>query len=407
MNFLGVIRSAEPGLRRSLTFFLLSYFCVLFNYPLVRASSTTLFFEAFGAKSTPTAWLWGVLFLSLTVYTSNKLQATFSVQKVFLLVSLASVVIFILGTAGYLSGLKFFTFLPFVWKEIYIVLQIHLLLAYFNNCFKKDEFKLLVGIVGGVGSVGGILGGWLTSFLADSVGTLAVMWIGLLFVILPGIFFLGTSSFHKEREMDKGHPGTPLQSLTPGIGRYVAIIAGIVALSQFIINIADFNFHLAFEKSISELGARTSYLGNIYMLTNLVTFVLQFLVLPVILTRVSEKRYHLAIPVTYLLCLLPLMLISGPGILAYAAFFVYLKGSDYSLFSAGKEILYQPLSPHQKYGAKYLTDMLVYRIAKALIAAVLIYLQTSTILNTLMIIFLFAWIMLISMLFKLHRQLFS
>lgn len=407
MNFLGVIRKSEPGFRRGLTFFSLSYFCVLFNYPLVRASSTTLFFEAFGAKSTPSAWLWGVLFLSLTVYVSNKLQARFSVQKVFFVVSLSSFMVFLLGTVGYLFGLRFFTYLPFIWKEIYIVLQVHLLLGHFNNCFSKDEFKALVGIVGGVGSIGGILGGWLTSWLADSVGTIAVMWVGLFFLVLPTVFFFGTSGFHQEREKDEKHPGTPLQSFTTGIGRYVAIIAAIVALSQFIINIADFNFHMMFEKNISDSGARTSYLGNIYMLTNFVTFVLQFLVIPLLLTRVTEKKYHLAIPLSYLLCLLPLMLFQSPGIFAFAAFFIYLKGSDYSLFSAGKEILYQPLSPHQKYGAKYLTDMLVYRIAKALIAAVLIYLQTSTILNTLMVIFLFAWIILIIMLFKLHRQLFS
>ena len=97
---------------------------------------------------------------------------------------------------------------------------------------------------------------------------------------------------------------------------------------------------------------------------------------------------------------------SGLGLLPIAALFTYLKAADYSLFSSGKELLYQPLKPEQKYGAKYLTDMLVYRAGKAVVALVLIYLQSSTILNMLMFIFLLVWIFLIIRLFKLQRQLF-
>jgi AAA family ATP:ADP antiporter len=97
----------------------------------------------------------------------------------------------------------------------------------------------------------------------------------------------------------------------------------------------------------------------------------------------------------------------GIGLLPIAALFTYLKAADYSLFSSGKEILYQPLQPEQKYGAKYLTDMLVYRAGKAVVALVLIYLQSSTILNMLMFIFLGIWIFPIIKLFQLHRQIFS
>jgi AAA family ATP:ADP antiporter len=95
------------------------------------------------------------------------------------------------------------------------------------------------------------------------------------------------------------------------------------------------------------------------------------------------------------------------GLLPVAALYTYFKAADYSLFSAGKELLYQPLSRLQKYGAKYLTDMLVYRAAKAMVAAVLIYVQSSTMLNMLMLIFLVLWTGLVLRLFQLHRRLFS
>jgi AAA family ATP:ADP antiporter len=403
MNFFELIKSSDSKFRRNLGLFLIAYFCVLFNYPLIRASSTTLFFEAFGAKSSPVAWLWGVLLLSITVFFSNKLQRRLTVQKVFLIASVVSFFIFLFSGLCFIFGLKQVTFLPFIWKEIYIVIQVHLLLAYSNNYFKKEHFKLLIGIVGGVGSIGGMLGGWLTSFAAHNAGTYPVMWIGMVFVLLPGFIFLGTQEL-KQTSAEKEK--TPIASFTPGVGRYVATIAAIVALSQFIINIADFNFHIEFEKTISDATSRTSYLGTLYMILNGVTFGLQFILLPLIFSKVSEKNYHLFIPLSFLVLLGMLLLSPASGVVPLAIFFIYLKAADYSLFSAGKEILYQPLTLNQKYGAKYLTDMLVYRVAKALIAAVLIYLQTSFILNTLMVVFLLLWVLLIIKLFKLHRELF-
>jgi AAA family ATP:ADP antiporter len=96
---------------------------------------------------------------------------------------------------------------------------------------------------------------------------------------------------------------------------------------------------------------------------------------------------------------------AGYILLSVAMVYIYVKASDYSLFSAGKEILYQPLKNAQKYGAKYLTDMLVYRTSKALVAAVLIYLQTSTILNVMMIGLIFLWMMMVIRLFRLQRNL--
>lgn len=388
--------------KKNLLFFLAAYFVVLFNYPLIRASTTSLFLDFFGAKASPTAWLWAVLFLSLTIKVCSDLQARFSVQKVFFGMSLASVLLFIMGTFGPLLGLSKLSFIPYIWKEIYIVLQVHLLLAYANNFFDKDDFKLILGPVGAVGSVGGILGGLLTSYLSHHGGTIVVMSVGIFFVLLPAIFFYFTNS-PEAIYQEKIKKISPLESLDdPQIRKYVLYIAATVALTQFIINIADFKFHLVFEKAITDSHARTHYLGQIYTLTNVLTFVFQFLFLPLVLPRVLQKKYHLFIPITYLV--LFLSLIGSHGLLPYAGLYVYFKASDYSLFSAGKEILYQVLSPTQKYGAKYLTDMLVYRFSKALIAVVLIYLQTSLILNTLMSIFLALWIILVFKIFQLHDK---
>jgi AAA family ATP:ADP antiporter len=405
MKVFEVLRKSDPQYRKNFFFFLGAYFFVQLNYPLVRASSTTFFFEAFGAKSTPGAILASVIALTLSILMFNKLQTKRSVQLVFFIASFFSFLFFGATTSGYLSGWKDLATAIFIWKEIYIVVQIHVLLAWANNYLRREDFKILLGPLGAVGSLGAIIGGLMTSFISEHMGTSTVMWTGIVFVFLPSLFFIFTSSVKVAEK--KETKVSPLASLRDEkVGRYVLIIAVIVALTQFIINIADFRFHIEFESAITESSARTSYLGRIYTLINIVTLIFQIFLLPYVLPRVSEKNYHLFIPLSYVVCVLSLIFGSSVGLLPVAALYTYFKAADYSLFSGGKEILYQPLGQEQKYGAKYLTDMLVYRGAKAMVAAVLIYLQSSTILNMLMLIFLAIWIVLVIELFKLHKKLF-
>ena len=69
-----------------------------------------------------------------------------------------------------------------------------------------------------------------------------------------------------------------------------------------------------------------------------------------------------------------------------------MKGLDYSLFAAAKELLYFPLSLKQKYGAKYIADMIFYRFAKGLISFVLLFFQTHMAVNAMLIGCLVAWV---------------
>lgn len=405
MKIIELMKSEDPRYKGHLYFFLISYFFVLFNYPLVRAASTTLFFEEFGAKSSPVAWLWTVVALSITIFCSNRFQKNHSVQKVFLWSSVVSVILFALSTLGFSLKIPYATYISFIWKEICIVLQVHLMLAYANNFFRKEDFKKIIGPVGAVGSIGGILGGLLTSFIGREFGTTLVAVVGIVFVLLPALLFLKTPVLKKEEDREHRSPMATLDN--PGIRSYVISVAFIVMLSQFIINIADFRFNLAFESAIQASSERTAYLGSVYTWTNFISLIFQFVVLPFLLPRISERSLHLFIPLSYAVCLSGLVFMGGNILVPIAVFYVYLKASDYSLFSGGKELLYQPLQPEQKYGAKYLTDMLVYRFSKALIAAVLIYLQSSFILNVMMASFLVLWLILVIRIFNIHRKIFT
>jgi len=402
MNLLKSLKGFTYEQKESLGFFLLSYFFSLFNYPLVRASTTSTFLEVYGAKSSPMAWLWTVIFLSLAVSLSNWLQARLSVQRVFFLISFFSSLLFLFTEQ--LSGLSFLGYFPFIWKDIYIVLQVHLLLAFVNQALNKELFKKLVGPIGAIGSLGGVLGGLLTSYLSSTGPINNVIIASSFFVLVPGFAFFKTQNVLSEKKETK--KVSPLKSFTPEVKKYVFYIASVVALTQFVINLADFQFNLSFEKSVVGKELRTEYLGHLYSLTNFLTLILQFFFVPFILTRVKEKSFHYFIPTSYFVGLFLLIALGG-SFWGIAGFYIYIKASDYSFFSSAKELLYQPLTSTQKYGAKYVTDMLAYRYSKALIALILIYVQSLFMINTLMVIFLILWGLTIAKLFQAYPKQYS
>ena len=84
--------------------------------------------------------------------------------------------------------------------------------------------------------------------------------------------------------------------------------------------------------------------------------------------------------------------IGGGLLIPVTAAFIMFKGLDYSLFSAAKEILYFPLNAQQKYGVKYIVDMIVYRFGKGLISLLLVFLQGPIFVNTLLAFSLIIWI---------------
>ena len=87
-----------------------------------------------------------------------------------------------------------------------------------------------------------------------------------------------------------------------------------------------------------------------------------------------------------------------------ASAFVIFKGVDYSLFSTAKELLYFPLSPSQKYGAKYINDIVIYRFAKGLISLILIKIQIESAVTWMMYLSLVIWLILLIPLFKHEKN---
>ncbi len=382
-------------------------FAILFSYPLIRSTSEAMFIDYYGAKSTPIVWILSVVALSITVFIFNKVQTKRNVFFLYASVSIFTTLIFSICNFLYLEGFKAVVFPYFIWKEVYIILLVHLSIGYLNSKVKKEIARLTYGPLGALGSLGGVLGGLAVSGLIPFFNTEIKVGTGLVYTGLLGaaVIFLTIFLFRSEKTFltFENKKKSPLKALQ-GNYDYVFLVAFIVLLSQFTINLANYKFNIGLENYVSGAEEKGAFLGSIYSKINIISFLFQIFLIPVILKLFHEKKVHLSIPIIFGLTYLATQF--SFGFLPVATLFVVYKGVDYSLFSTAKEMLYFPLAKTQRYGAKYIVDMIVYRFSKMLISIVLIYYTSDLFIDVSLSVCLILWVFAVIFLqkFKLQKE---
>ncbi|MBT6325275.1 MAG: hypothetical protein HOJ35_04855 [Bdellovibrionales bacterium] len=404
-NIFSEINQLDPSSKKNILFVGLSIFSILFSYPIVRSTTTAIFLDSFGAKSSPLVWLLSVIILSFVIGIFSRWQTRLSIHKLYFYTSIFSFVFFLLGIIIYISGFKHFAYLLFVWKEAYIVLLLHMVLGYFNTSINVSQAKVLYGPLGAVGSIGGILGGLCTTQLTFLFSSTVILPIGGLFILISGLFFVNTDrSICLSKNLDSEEKMTPLKSIKE-IKKYVFWFAIIIALSQFTISIANFKFNLLFDEIVTDKLLKVRYLGKLYSAVNLTSLIIQILFIPICYKYIKNKHVHFFLPLFYLFMTIIGFTLGGNFLLPVASTFVLFKGLDYSLLNVAKELIYFPLNNFQKYGAKYLCDILVYRSSKGMVSFLLIFFQSDKIIMTALYIFLGLWFLSVFPLFSEQKKL--
>lgn len=364
--------------RRPIVLVALNLFAILFSYPMIRSASTAIFVDFYGAKNTPWVWIFSVVALSISVTLFNRWQKKHSVYFLYFNISVLTTVLFLVCNALYIMGYKFVAFPYYIWKEVYIILLVHLSIGYLNSKVDYSVAKLTYGPLGALGSLGGVLGGLATSNIIPYVnsgfgkgwGLFSVGILGTVIVFLTLFLFSITKGeyLHKKEEKEKT---SPLASLSD-VKKYIILMASIVAVSQFVINLANYKFNLGLEGHVFGAEGKGAFLGKVYSAINFVSFSFQVFFIPIILKLVKVRSLHVSIPLIFSMLFIGTITFEG-SFTPVAILFIIYKGLDYSLFSTAKEMLYFPLTQVQKFGAKYVVDMIVYRASKMLISAILLF----------------------------------
>ncbi len=338
-------------------------FVILASYAIARPATESLFLDANGATALPRAWLMVGLGSLGVVTLYNRWSATTDLVRIFGAASTISGLILVGILLGMELKLPGMTWWLYLWKDLYIVVLIEVFWSFANSTVPKDRAKWWYGLFCVLGSLGGMAGNLGVGWLATTTSTEQSLWAVVPLLAIGGAGGIALARFAGVGTERKAAAPTSLKDGFRVLqsSRSLWLLMGLIATTQVVITLVDYQFSIAIEQFYPDKDTRTAAIGQVYAAIDLAAISLQLSTGP-ILRLVG----------------VPLVLLSIPGILgaavagytlvpryaAIAAAKVASKAFDYSLFRAAKEILYIPLSHSERTQGKAFVDMMSYRMAK-------------------------------------------
>jgi AAA family ATP:ADP antiporter len=255
----------------------------------------------------------------------------------------------------------------YLWVSVFALFHVSVFWTFMADTFNKGQARRVFGIIGAGASAGALVGPAIPALFAGTLGTdtlMLVASIGLVSVI-PLVFYL----YHL-KAVELGNADLAADTTQAQIGGnwwqgfqsfvtnpYLLGIGGFILLYVFIGSFVYFEQkNLLAEYTRAE---RTQILGGIDWLVNAITFGLAFFLTGRIVSR-------LGMPVA--LALMPVLVGAGLLVLAFAptitvllALQVFRRGGNYGLTRPAREMLYTHVTQEERFKAKPVVDIVVYR----------------------------------------------
>jgi AAA family ATP:ADP antiporter len=340
---------------------------LLCGYEFIRSPSSSIYLEAYGKENLPYAMLGGALFTIIFIYIYGWLITLIGARRTLLVTSIFSAVMISACYFGVQGGSRISAWFLYSFREAYIVVVIEQYWSLINSVLRENQAKKFNGPITGVGSLGAIVGGFTVAFIVAKVHTEGL-------VLLASASLLPSALFSELAYRFGGEPAPSVEekgkkSLAIKLFRdssYLRRIAILIFLTQIISTVLDLRFSGLVLDAFPIKDGRTAFFGTFYGRLNLIAGVLQFIVTPILLSFVRFKYIHPTIPIIHLAT--AAILLIKPSLFTGGLAFLVFKALDYSIFRAGKEIFYMPLSFDSRYRAKEVIDAFGYRASKGISA---------------------------------------
>lgn len=316
----------------------------------------------------------GAIFTMIFLYGYGLLLTWIGPRRTLLIVSIFSCFVIILCYIAVKHGSRFASGAVYAFREAYIVIILEQYWSLINSTLKEKQAKLFNGFICGVGSIGAIAGGYaIKVYLANKdssffIGTEAIL-------LLAAASLLPAALCSELSYRFAGEPAPSVEEKKKGKSlalslfvesSYLRRIALLIFLTQMISTVLDLRFFRLVEESFPIKDERTAFIGQFYANLNLAAGILQFVVAPILLYFVSLRFIHPSIPIIHVTT--AVILFIKPNLFTGGLAYLVFKAFDYSIFRAGKELFYIPLSFDSRYRAKEVIDAFGYRASKGISA---------------------------------------
>ncbi|MCG9129230.1 hypothetical protein JT359_16695 [Candidatus Poribacteria bacterium] len=338
---------------------------LLCGYEFIRAVSTSLYVTYYSAENLPRVWIAVFPSVLLFIYFYGRLLSAYGATRALVITSLFSSFLIFGCFLALRMGFHFAAAIIYVFREVYIVIIIEQIWSFVNSTLNPKQAKTINGPFCAIASLGSVCGGMFVGAYAASMGSINLLLgagISLIPTALFAVIAYNLAGEPKPTDIEAGGKLGHLGIRTLFQSKYLLMVAILIISTQVISTVLDFTFNRFVEAEITDTDSMTSYYGIFYARLAAISAVLQLLIVPLALRLVPIRIIHIFIPIIHLLN--GLILSITPSLKTGSRGFLTFKVLDYSLFRAGKELFYMPLSYDERYRCKQIIDSFGYRSAK-------------------------------------------
>lgn len=255
----------------------------------------------------------------------------------------------------------------YLWVSVFALFHVSVFWTFMADTFNPGQAKRLFAIIGAGASAGALVGPAIPALFAGMLGTDTLMLIASigLMLVIPFVFYL----YHLKRS-ELGNEDLQADTSKTVIGGnwwrgfqsfvsnpYLLGIGAFILLYVFIGSFVYFEQkNLLAEYSRAE---RAQILGSVDWLVNALTFGLAFFVTGRIVGKVGMPVALALMPL--LMCVAMLILAFAPLLTVLLALQVFRRGGNYGLTRPAREMLYTKVTREERFKAKPVVDIVVYR----------------------------------------------
>ena len=261
----------------------------------------------------------------------------------------------------------------YVWVAVFSLFAVAVFWSFMADLFTADQSKRLFGFIGAGGTAGALLGPVITIWLSavfDPINLLVVAMILIEAAVFCARRLEHATTVH-ERELESPQRlgerlGGSAFAALPELFRspYLLGIAAWISLQSFCATMLYFEqIHLV-AAEVQSAGAQTRIFASMDFVVNLLTLATQIFATGQLLKRFGTGPAAAALPMIYLIGFLAIFLV--PTLTLVLVVQIVQRWMHFAVATPARQVLYTVLGREEKYKAKNLIDVVIYRGSDAL-----------------------------------------
>jgi ATP:ADP antiporter, AAA family len=257
----------------------------------------------------------------------------------------------------------------FVWVSVFNLFAVAVFWSFMADVFSSEQGKRLFGFIGAGGTAGALLGPIITIWLSVPLGPVNLM--------IAAAVFLEAAVFcvYRLEKVTVVRSGPDIRAENIGGSAFAAIsqlvrspymlgIAAWVALLSYAATIIYFEQAHIVSEAVKTAGLQTRIFASIDLAVSLLTLLTQLLITGKLLKRFGTGVAAAALPAVYVVGFAVLAVM--PTLAVVVTVQVVQRWMNFAIANPARQLFFTVVSREEKYKAKNLVDVVVYRGSDAL-----------------------------------------